>query len=180
MKKASESVAKQTNNNYYGVGGFTSIKAYFANYVNFTGRSSRREYWWLMLFSAIVGLIIGGVTIAVSIGAVIKLANSGDTAKLSSPIALLMSMLWLLLLLIVISLVTLLPSLSLVIRRFRDAGVHWAVYVALYAGQWLVYILLWHQATARLLLLAAIGITMLVITVLPTKDPPRDEAAGRE
>ncbi|MDE6611182.1 MAG: DUF805 domain-containing protein [Muribaculaceae bacterium] len=35
----------------------TAIKLFFANYVNFKGRSTRAEYWWAMLFVFIAGLI---------------------------------------------------------------------------------------------------------------------------
>lgn len=33
------------HNRYYRATAFSSIKAFFGNYVNFTGRSSRSEYW---------------------------------------------------------------------------------------------------------------------------------------
>ena len=32
----------------------TAIKMYFANYANFKGRSTRAEYWWVMLFMFLV------------------------------------------------------------------------------------------------------------------------------
>lgn len=32
----------------------TAIKMYFANYANFKGRSTRAEYWWVMLFLFLV------------------------------------------------------------------------------------------------------------------------------
>lgn len=35
----------------------TAIKVYFANYINFRGRSTRAEYWWAMLFVVILSLI---------------------------------------------------------------------------------------------------------------------------
>ncbi|MCH5222068.1 MAG: DUF805 domain-containing protein [Muribaculaceae bacterium] len=37
----------------------TAIKMYFANYANFNGRSTRAEYWWAMLFTFLVGAILG-------------------------------------------------------------------------------------------------------------------------
>lgn len=41
----------------YGCGFGTAIKRFFKNYVNFTGRASRCEYWWAYLFNGIIGLI---------------------------------------------------------------------------------------------------------------------------
>lgn len=36
----------------------TAIKLYFANYFNFSGRSTRAEYWWATLFILIVSMIL--------------------------------------------------------------------------------------------------------------------------
>lgn len=36
----------------------TAIKLYFANYANFTGRSTRAEYWWAMLFVYLLFAVI--------------------------------------------------------------------------------------------------------------------------
>lgn len=38
-------------NAYYGTSGFKAIYGFFANYTNFSGYSSRREYWWWQLQS---------------------------------------------------------------------------------------------------------------------------------
>lgn len=37
----------------------TAIKMFFANYANFKGRSTRAEYWWVMLFMFLVSCILG-------------------------------------------------------------------------------------------------------------------------
>ncbi|MCM1066503.1 MAG: DUF805 domain-containing protein [Muribaculaceae bacterium] len=36
----------------------TAIKLFFANYVNFKGRSTRAEYWWAMLFVFLVSCVM--------------------------------------------------------------------------------------------------------------------------
>ena len=162
MKQASERVAAQTGNRYYGVGGFTSIKAFFANGVNFTGRSSRREYWWLQLFAVIVSIVLIGAVIAL-----FSSAMGADAVQDSVP-----HLLWSFVIVILIALVAFIPSLALAVRRFRDAGVHWGVYVALNVAEYAVSFGLNKQATLQLVLLLMIGIAMLVITVLPTKHPP--------
>lgn len=36
----------------------TAVKLFFANYVNFNGRSTRAEFWWVQLFCFIVALVL--------------------------------------------------------------------------------------------------------------------------
>ncbi|MDE5682700.1 MAG: DUF805 domain-containing protein [Muribaculaceae bacterium] len=36
----------------------TAIKMFFANYANFKGRSTRAEYWWVMLFMFLVSCVL--------------------------------------------------------------------------------------------------------------------------
>ena len=33
---------------------FTAYKKFWTNYVNFTGRSSRSDYWWAILFNSLI------------------------------------------------------------------------------------------------------------------------------
>lgn len=35
-----------------------AVKAYFSNYFNFSGRASRSEFWWAILFNFLVGLVV--------------------------------------------------------------------------------------------------------------------------
>ncbi len=37
----------------------TAIKMFFANYANFKGRSTRAEYWWVVLFMFLVSCVLG-------------------------------------------------------------------------------------------------------------------------
>ena len=66
-----------------------ATKLYFMNYVNFSGRSRRSEYWWATLAIGLIGGIIG--------------------AALPDLVGI-----W--------SLLTLIPGLSLCIRRLHDIG----------------------------------------------------------
>ncbi len=49
----------------------TAIKLFFVNYVNFTGRASKSEYWWSYLFTFIVNTFISWIPV---IGYIISLA----------------------------------------------------------------------------------------------------------
>ena len=53
----------QQDNSAYDrkVGFVDAIKLMFQNYVNFSGRSSRSEYWWAFLFNLLAGSVIGSI-----------------------------------------------------------------------------------------------------------------------
>ncbi len=74
---------------------FRAIKLLFTNYVNFTGRASRSEYWWAFLFLYFVNLMANIISLYIPfVGSLIILA-------------------------------LLLPNLSLSIRRLHDTGKAW-------------------------------------------------------
>ncbi|WP_054715839.1 DUF805 domain-containing protein [Lacticaseibacillus manihotivorans] len=81
MAKATESVAAATGNKYYGAKGFGAIGAFFGNYVNFTGRSTRREYWWWTLWYAIISLIAMIGFIIVTVGSVVNWSKLDDLSQ---------------------------------------------------------------------------------------------------
>jgi len=72
-----------------------AVKACFSNYVTFSGRARRAEYWWFALFSTIVSIVLTLIDIA---------AFGSEVGLLSS--------LW--------SLGVLLPSLAAAARRLHD------------------------------------------------------------
>ncbi|MGO1321179.1 MAG: DUF805 domain-containing protein [Galactobacter sp.] len=44
----------------YGASLMQSIKRFYKKYTTFSGRASRSEYWWVVLYQGVVGLILGG------------------------------------------------------------------------------------------------------------------------
>lgn len=72
-----------------------AIKSGFVNFRNFGGRATRPEYWWFVLFNFLV------TTVAAVIDGI------SDTSLLGN----------------VVGFVLFIPMLSLLFRRFRDAGV---------------------------------------------------------
>ena len=48
------------------VGFLDAVKLFFSHYSDFKGRSRRSEYWWVVLFNAIVGGIIGAISTTLS------------------------------------------------------------------------------------------------------------------
>lgn len=43
------------------VGPIEAVISYFTKYADFSGRARRSEYWWVVLFTAILGSIWGGI-----------------------------------------------------------------------------------------------------------------------
>lgn len=88
-----------------------AIKLFFKNYVNFTGRSTRSEYWWYILFNFVVTLalmIVGGsFSVHTNIN---SFSNNYIYNNYLYDI-------W--------SLATFVPGLSLTIRRLHDTGRSW-------------------------------------------------------
>ena len=87
-----------------------AIKAGFRNYAEFNGRASRSEFWWWMLFTALVSAALSAIPIWPSF------SWMGSAPVSQSPSGL--AGIW--------SVVVLLPSLGLTVRRLRDAGHTWA------------------------------------------------------
>jgi uncharacterized membrane protein YhaH (DUF805 family) len=79
-----------------------AVKAFWKNYAVFSGRARRSEYWWAVLFLLAVSFPIALIDTVVFFDTV---AQTG-----SGPLS------------ILFLLVILLPSISLLVRRFHDVG----------------------------------------------------------
>lgn len=84
----------------------TAIKTVFTKYAVFKGVASRPEYWWFVLFTVIVSSVLN-----------VFMGDPNDPNPVVSGLSLLFS------------LGTLIPSLSVTVRRFHDAG---------FSGKWLL------------------------------------------
>ena len=80
-----------------------SIQSGFRNYAVFTGRSTRPEFWWFILFTTLVQAAANALNVVTPSG----------TIFLGSSLA----GLW--------SIAVLLPTLAVTVRRLRDAGRKW-------------------------------------------------------
>lgn len=76
-----------------------AIQTVLHKYADFTGRAGRSELWWWILFSALVAAVLSSIS---------NLTTDSTTT---------FGGLW--------SLVVLLPTLAVQIRRLRDAGYRW-------------------------------------------------------
>ena len=90
-----------------------AYKSFFKGYVDFTGRSTRSEYWWIWLTNMIL--------LVPFYSAYFKaLANPRNETAL-------MALGGLAIVYMIFGLALILPMLALTVRRLRDAGFHWAL-----------------------------------------------------
>ena len=90
-----------------------AYKNFFKGYVDFTGRSTRSEYWWIWLGNMILLVPFYSVYFKV-------LANPRNEAAL-------MALGGIAIIYMIFGLALMLPMLALTVRRLRDAGFHWAL-----------------------------------------------------
>ena len=90
----------------YGASFGEAVKRFFKKYATFSGRASRSEYWWYMLFNFVVYTALAVIT---NLG-----VNSyGEPTGLGIIAALL---------LLAFSLGVLVPGIALLVRRLHDGG----------------------------------------------------------
>lgn len=90
-----------------------AIKNFFKGYVDFSGRSTRPDYWWIGLVN-----IILAIPFYMAYGA--AMANPDSEAAI-------MTLGLIGFVYLIFGLAVLLPGLALTVRRLRDAGFHWAL-----------------------------------------------------
>ncbi|MGA0567394.1 DUF805 domain-containing protein [Rathayibacter sp. KR2-224] len=81
-----------------------AIATVFRKYADFTGRASRPEFWWFILFSTLVSAALSSMN-AVTPWGVVQTGSS-------------LAGVW--------SIAVLVPTLAVSVRRLRDAGRSWA------------------------------------------------------
>jgi uncharacterized membrane protein YhaH (DUF805 family) len=85
-----------------------SIKSYWRNYANFHGRTSKKTFWWTVLFLFLASSLIAAIfpgSIEMNEVAGMQLPTRNDSAIENA---------W--------TIVTFLPSLALGVRRLQDIG----------------------------------------------------------
>ena len=134
-----------------------SIKNFFRNYLNFSGRTGRKEFWWTQLFLFTIYSVLYGGLMAAGLTTIIRFRDTTIHAK---SLLAEFSTFWLVFAIVAIVLLILTPgSLSLNVRRLHDTGK---------SGLWL--------------LVAAIpfGYAVLLVFYLLPGDGPNVYGSGRE
>ncbi len=93
---------------------FKAYKKYWMGYFDFTGRSTRSDYWLAVLANTIVTIILFSIVIVVTV------FDSPD-----SHYHIIFILLYLLVMIYFFA--NYIPSIALQVRRLRDAGFHWAL-----------------------------------------------------
>jgi uncharacterized membrane protein YhaH (DUF805 family) len=92
----------------YGIGPVDAVQRYFRKYATFTGRASRSEYWWVVLFNFVVGLVLE--LLALLLGSVTS-PDGQEPGWGFYPVAIV---------LLLFFLVSIVPGLALLVRRLHD------------------------------------------------------------
>ena len=90
-----------------------AYKNFFKGYLDFTGRSTRSEYWWIWLGNMILLVPFYSVYFK-------ALANPRNEAAL-------VALGGIAIIYMIFGIALFLPGLALTVRRLRDAGFHWAL-----------------------------------------------------
>jgi uncharacterized membrane protein YhaH (DUF805 family) len=122
-----------------------SITTVFGKYATFSGRASRPEFWWWILFLIIVGFVFNVIDAVTGLrygAGSTDFTFNGQTVPLTNTGFGVLSTIW--------SLAVLLPYLGVTVRRLHDAG---------HSGWWL----LWGYLLA---LVCCIGFIILLVFML--------------
>ena len=110
----------------------SAIKSGFSNYFNFSGRASRSEYWYWILFTVILGFGLGIIEGALGIYLVApQMTEFGESAG----VGLLSS---------IAQLAVFIPSLALIWRRLHDVEKSGAWFFIIFTCVGVVPLIIWY------------------------------------
>ncbi|MHC5252714.1 DUF805 domain-containing protein [Listeria kieliensis] len=102
------------------MGFLEAYKSFWRNYANFSGRASRSEYWFNILWTGIIAIAYYIIALVFGLSAVLAFASTGGSGLSNvialGPILFIGLVFWLYALAIIV------PSVSLIVRRIRDTG----------------------------------------------------------
>ena len=122
-----------------------AYKNFFKNYAEFTGRSTRPDFWWVWL-----GNLILSIPFWIIYFYTVFLSTVMDSVSDSASEATFMIFGLVAIIYAIFYLAILVPTLALSVRRLRDAGFHWAFIFLRFAPMG--------------------GIALLILLAMPTKE----------
>ena len=122
-----------------------AYKNFFKNYAEFTGRSTRPDFWWVWL-----GNLILSIPFWIIYFYIVYLSTVMDSVSDSASEAIFMVFGLVAIIYAVFYLAILVPTLAISVRRLRDAGFHWAFIFLRFAPMG--------------------GIALLILHAMPTKE----------
>ncbi|NBI01299.1 DUF805 domain-containing protein [Apilactobacillus kunkeei] len=147
-------------------GNIIMIKAYkqfWKNYINFTGVSTRSEFWWVFLINSIIyavfALAFGGVAVITAFATGHADKSFGIAALIGIAVC------------VLYAIASIIPTISLYFRRYRDAGVTPWFLLITYVLPGIITRLDGYKHNAWLsALVTIISIIGFIILVMPSKD----------
>ena len=150
---------------------FSAYKKFWTRYADFSGRSSRSDYWWVVLCNFLITLPFSLIAL---FGFLIPLFSEVYYARLydyepdlSGAMAGAGLAVFIMFLLAIYWLATIVPNLAITVRRLRDAGFHWA-FIFLTVGPSLAYFIPVLNILAALVSLPC-GIALIVLLCQASK-----------
>ena len=122
-----------------------AYKNFFKNYAEFTGRSTRPDFWWVWL-----GNLILSIPFWIIYFYTVFLSTVMDSVSDSASEATFMIFGLVAIIYAIFYLAILVPTLALSVRRLRDAGFHWAFIFLRFAPMG--------------------GLALLILFAMPTKE----------
>ena len=123
-----------------------AYKNFFKNYAEFTGRSTRSDYWWVWLGNFILSIpfwIIYFYTVFLSI----MMVSIDDSV--SEATFMVLDLVVIIYIYAIFYLAILVPTLALSVRRLRDAGFHWAFIFLRFAPMGGIALLILHAMQTK-------------------------------
>ena len=109
---------------------FSAYKKFWTRYADFSGRSSRSDFWWVVLCNFLITLpfsLIAFFGFLIPLFSEIYYAGLYDyEPDLSGAMAGAGLAVFIMFLLAIYELATIVPHLAITVRRLRDAGFHWS------------------------------------------------------
>ena len=115
---------------------FAAYKKFWTHYADFSGRSTRSDFWWAFLCHMIIIVPLFIIIWVSALGSIFSVAQDAAYGYEPDPSAFLAGagfavIFWFILL--IYCLATFIPEMAIIVRRLRDAGYHWA-FLFLYVG----------------------------------------------
>ena len=109
---------------YYGAPIGEAAKRFYQKYATFTGRASRSEYWWWMLISIVVSIVLN-IIMSVAGAAGTTVDTLGNTVPgPGAVVGVILLVIW--------GLAVIVPSLALTVRRLHDVNFSgWMILIGL-------------------------------------------------
>ena len=98
-----------------------AYKNFFKNYAEFTGRSTRPDFWWVWLGNFILSIPFWIIYFYVLYFSTVMVSVSDSASEAAFMVLGLVVIIY-----AIFYLAILVPTLALSVRRLRDAGFHWA------------------------------------------------------